>query len=240
VRNKKRFGIVIFFVIIIVIFLVIMFSWSKLNKIVTVEAGMEKPDVSVFLKDKKTQGTFATDMSKIDMNKPGTYTVEIQIGKKVYSSELKIEDTVAPTAVALKPEIWAKEEKEAKDFVENITDSTEVKSYFKEQPDFSKVGVQNIYVVLEDTSGNKAEVEVALTIKEDTEPPKIDGAHDQTIYIGDPVAYKKDIIVTDNKDKDLKLVVDSSAVDPKKAGLYKVIYTVTDMVILILRRLLLK
>ncbi len=64
--------------------------------------------------------------------------------------------------------------------------------------------------------------------EKDTEAPKIEGAQDQTIYIGDAVAYKKYITVTDNMDKDVKLVVDSSAVDLKKAGSYKVIYTATD------------
>lgn len=161
-KSKKTLIIVVIVILIAIGALISMFSSNKLNSKVTVEVGTKTLDVSQFMKNKETPGTFITDLSTINMNVPGTYEIKIQVGEKVYSSILEVKGIAAPVA------------------------------------------------------------------EKDTEAPKIEGAKDQTIYIGDAVAYKKDITVTDNMDKDVKLVVDSSAVDLKKAGSYKVIYTATD------------
>jgi len=49
-----------------------------------------------------------------------------------------------------------------------------------------------------------------------------------TVYLGDAVAYRKDVYATDNKDSDLEVKVDSSDVNLKKEGVYQVIYTAED------------
>ncbi len=64
--------------------------------------------------------------------------------------------------------------------------------------------------------------------KADLEPPKIQGTHNQTVYIGDTISYKRGVTVTDNADKGAKLQVDSSEVNLKKAGLYYVVYKAKD------------
>jgi hypothetical protein len=201
---------------------------NKVLELVTLEAGEKAPEVSQFMKDKKVSGTLVTNLSDVNMNVPGTYEIKLQVGKKLYTSKLEIKDTVAPTAEVVNYEVWPEEIKEAKEFVKNIIDATEVKVAFKEQPDFNKVGPQDVLVTLEDTSGNSTELKALLTIKEDKEAPKIEGTKNQTVYVGSAVAYKKDVTVSDNRDKNVKLEVDSSAVDMKKAGEYKVIYTATD------------
>jgi transglutaminase/protease-like cytokinesis protein 3 len=230
-KIKKGLIIVISAVFVVTAVLISMFFSSKSNKIyktVTAEAGTKTLDISQFIKDKDTSGAFITDLSAINMNAPGVYEIKIQIGKKVYSSNLEVKDTVPPTAETVNQEIWAKEEKEPKEFVKNIVDATAVKVSFKEQPDFSKGGAQEVLVILEDASSNKSELKAALMVKEDKEPPVINGTRNQTIYIGDAVAYKKDVTVTDNRDESAQLTVDSSAVDLKKAGSYNVTYTATD------------
>lgn len=63
---------------------------------------------------------------------------------------------------------------------------------------------------------------------EDDEPPKIEGAIDQTVFIGDTVSYKRDVIVTDNNDESVELIVDSSSVNLKEPGSYSVVYKATD------------
>lgn len=63
---------------------------------------------------------------------------------------------------------------------------------------------------------------------EDNEPPKIEGAKDQTVFIGDKVSYKRGVKVTDNIDEEVDLVVDSSSVNLKEPGSYSVIYKATD------------
>lgn len=224
----KRFMNVIFAVLVVVAVLISILFQNKLYEIVNVEAGTKTLNVSQFIKNEKNQGTFITDLSTINMSVPGVYEIEIQVGRKAYSSKLNIEDTVAPVAEVVNQEVWAKEEIDAKEFVEKIVDATEVKIYFKEQPDFSKAGVQKALVILEDASENKTELEASLTVNEDTEPPEINGVANQSVYIGKKVYYRKGVTVTDNRDEQVELVVDSSAVNLKKAGSYDVIYTATD------------
>ncbi len=58
--------------------------------------------------------------------------------------------------------------------------------------------------------------------------PEISGAEDKTVYIGDTIAYRSGVTVTDNEDSAPTLNIDSSKVDMTKAGSYEVIYTATD------------
>jgi hypothetical protein len=65
-------------------------------------------------------------------------------------------------------------------------------------------------------------------VKADTEPPQINGARDKTVYIGEAVAYRKGVSVTDNRDKNLTVNIDSSSVNIKQEGTYPVTYTAKD------------
>ena len=118
---------------------------------------------------------------------------------------------------------------EAREFVTDIIDATEVSVSFANEPDFKRVGVQEVTVLLEDEGGNITEQKALLTVLEDNEPPRIIGAHDQTVYIGDRVSYRRDVTVSDNLDEHAELTIDSSAVNLKKEGSYQVYYTATDV-----------
>ncbi|MBQ7801038.1 MAG: transglutaminase domain-containing protein [Oscillospiraceae bacterium] len=58
--------------------------------------------------------------------------------------------------------------------------------------------------------------------------PSITGVRDLTVYAGDTVSYLKDIIITDNRDLDPRVTVDTSQVDLSAPGTYEVVYTATD------------
>lgn len=137
-------------------------------------------------------------------------------------------DTVAPMAEVANWEIWAGDQLTADQFVQNVEDATDITITYSKEPDFTKVGQQEVYIALKDSRGNKRVLTAQLTIKADTEPPVILGAKNQTVYVGAKVAYRKDITVVDNRDEQVPLVVDSSAVNIKKPGKYPVIYTATD------------
>lgn len=214
-------------VIVAAAMLIIVLSSDKLHGSVTVEAGSAL-EVSQFIKKENYQGTFITDLSALDLNSPGVHTIEIQIGEKIYASKLRVVDTVPPSAEAVNREIWIDEAIDAEQFVTNVVDVTDVSIAFREQPDFSKAGVQEIAVILKDTSGNTLEVSAFLTIYVDSEPPVIEGAVDQTVFIGTRVAYRKGVSVTDNRDEKVELQVDSSNVNLNKPGAYEVIYKAID------------
>ncbi len=78
------------------------------------------------------------------------------------------------------------------------------------------------------TEAAVTETEEETTQALDTEPPVISGVKDRTYNIGDTVTYTSGVSAKDNVDGDVEVVVDKSAVDVKKAGSYKVIYTATD------------
>lgn len=113
-------------------------------------------------------------------------------------------------------------------FVTNVTGSSQVMITFAQEPDFTTPGSREVTVVLTDESGNQTQVTAALTVVEDTNPPVISGVENQTVLVGDTVAYKKGVTVTDDYDEDVKLEVDSSQVNPTVAGEYLVTYRATD------------
>lgn len=226
-KIKKEIIIVAFVVLILVLIAINLFK-SKVESVVKVEAGTWALDVSDFIKGKNDKGTFVEDLSRNNLNTPGIYEIKIKIGKRIYSSKVEVEDTVAPTGIVVDREIWVDEKIGAEEFVQNVVDVTDVDIYFAEKPDFGKPGKQEVAVVLEDTSGNKTRLKASLNIKKDTEPPEIIGVQDQTVYIGDAVSYRQDVTVADNRDENITPEIDSSGVNLKKAGSYKVIYSATD------------
>lgn len=113
-------------------------------------------------------------------------------------------------------------------FVTDVTGTSQVTVAFAETPDFTVPGDQEVTVVLTDEDGNQTRVTAVLTVVQDTTAPVISGVADQTVLLGETVTYKKGVTVTDDYDEDVALEVDSSQVDPTKAGAYQVTYRATD------------
>lgn len=62
----------------------------------------------------------------------------------------------------------------------------------------------------------------------DHEAPVIEGVKELTVSIGDSVSYKRGITVTDNRNKEVPLIVDTSQVDLDREGDYPVTYIARD------------
>ena len=193
-----------------------------------VEAGTGRPSVDSFMASDRLKGTLVSDISAIDFRVPKEHKIIIEFGGEEYISVLKIQDTIAPRAVAVDKKGWTGDTFLPEDFVANIVDHTDVEVYFKEEPDFNRVGNQKVYVLLKDAGGNITEVVANLDLVKDTEPPVILGDDERLVYIGDTVSYRKHITVTDNRDENVDLQIDSSKVNLKKEGRYEVEYIATD------------
>lgn len=229
-RNIKRGHLAsAFFVFVLAGVFIAVMSYNRLHDTVIAEAGTGVPDVSRFIKNQNTMGQFVTDPEEIDTTIPGVYDIEIRIGKRTYRSKLEIKDTIPPEGSAVNREVPSGRVLAAEDFVTDITDATQVAVSFESQPDFTSPGVKEVKVLLEDRGGNVTEKKAVLTVLEDNEPPRIIGAHDRTVYIGDRVSYRRDVTVIDNLDQDAVLHIDSSAVNLKREGAYPVIYTASDV-----------
>lgn len=113
-------------------------------------------------------------------------------------------------------------------FVTDVTGSSPVTVTFAEEPDFTAPGPQTVALLLTDEDGRQTELTANLTVIQDTTPPVISGVEDQTVLLGESVAYKKGVTVTDDCDEEVELEVDSSQVNPTVAGDYLVTYRATD------------
>ena len=93
----------------------------------------------------------------------------------------------------------------------------------------NKPGKYTALYSVSDSSGNEVIKKVRVTVLEDNKPV-LKGLTDKTVYINDKIDYLKGITASDDKDGNLsaKIKVDSSKVNLKAAGVYKVTYSVTD------------
>ncbi|MDE5748511.1 MAG: hypothetical protein K2I21_13175 [Acetatifactor sp.] len=193
----------------------------------TMEAGQEPPAVGSFLLA-DAQGTFVTRVANFDYHVQGDHEVVIQVDGEKYTSVLHIQDTIPPEVQVRDIEGFAVLPREAEDFVAEVEDATEVTMAFREEPDLTLIGTQQVEIVFTDAGGNETVKTAQLILHEDTEPPVIQGTRDIVIYKGDSVSYRKNVTVEDNCPEGLQLTVDNSSVNLEEAGVYPVVYTAVD------------
>lgn len=193
----------------------------------TVEAGRAFPSVDSFLLE-DVEGGFVTRVADLDYHKVGDYAVVIRVDGEDYTSMLHVRDTVPPLAQVHDIEGFAVLPRPVEDFVTRVEDATTVTMAFREEPDLSFAGTQQLEIVFTDEGGNETVKNVNLTLVEDVEPPVIQGAKNLLIYIGDGVSYRKNVTVEDNCPEGLQLTVDTDSVNLQEEGVYPVIYTASD------------
>ena len=193
----------------------------------TVEAGEGIPGVGSFLLG-EAKGRFVTRVTDLDDHKTGDYAVVIQVDGEDYTSMLHIRDTIPPRAEVHDVEGFAVLPRPVEDFVTEVEDATAVTMAFREEPDLSSAGTQQVDIVFTDEGGNETVKTAKLTLVEDVEPPVIQGAKDMLIYMGDSISYRKHVTVEDNCPEGLQLTVDTSSVNLQEAGVYPVVYTAVD------------
>lgn len=231
IRRRRRV------VLVLAVLLLLSFVWlvyqlffaSPVRSKVRWEAGSATPTVSLFLKKENPNATMLTHMGNLNLKEPGKYTVEIQIGTKTYRPTLQVVDTQPPEGTALDQTAILNTQVDAASFVSNIQDATAVMVSYKERPDFSREGRQQITLVLKDAGGNKTELTANLTLEKDTIPPVIEGAEDLYILTGTKRPdYSGNLSVSDNHDNNMEVAVDDSRVDLKTPGNYLLYYSAVD------------
>ena len=95
--------------------------------------------------------------------------------------------------------------------------------------DTSKLGNYQVVYSIRDSSDNVATKKRNVTILEDKKPV-LHGVSDKWITLGEKIDFLNGITATDDRDGDITslIEVDSSKVNLKKAGAYKITYTITD------------
>lgn len=207
-----------------------MLTVLDIRSTVIAEAGINRAiTIEDFIGDSEQDITFITDLSQIDTSKPARHEVLIIVNGRQVTGYVELVDTTPPKASSKDLEIWKNDPlPEAMAFIESLEDVSNVTAEYKSIPDTAVVGTQPVTIVLRDEFGNISEQNASLTVREDTEPPRIMGAKDQIVYIGDSVSYKKGVYAVDNRDTDLEVKVDSSKVNLNKEGVYNVKYYAED------------
>jgi len=159
---------------------------------------------------------------------PGEYVIYMEYGGRRVKIKLTVEDTTPPKATLLSLNVHRGGPIPAAiDFFKDVKDASEYTAKFKNTVDLSELGSYEVRLELFDTYGNKRNYETVVNVIIDTEPPTINAPISITGYVGEGVAYLKDVEAVDNC-YGVTLTVDSSAVDTSRAGTYKVKYTATD------------
>jgi len=200
---------------------------SPVVDLLTMEAGSLLPDVSAFLLGNE-EAKYITDPESINMSALGSHALQLEVAGNVYETILQLEDTIAPTIQLKNVQGFSMCEAGPEAFVSVLEDVTRVTLSFLEEPDWSRIGEQEVVVVCVDEGGNETVKTTNLVLEEDTETPVITVLNNIEIYIGETISYRKGILVEDNNPVGLTLEIDSSQVNTGAEGDYPVIYTATD------------
>ncbi len=196
----------------------------------TLEAGDDLPSAMALSGHSDAEYDFGNGDG--DFSVPGEYEIYIIRGSRRITVRLTVEDTSAPRGQLLALKVNKDGPfPSAKDFFAEIEDASEVTAKFLNAVNPSELRDYDIQIELSDPYGNTKKYKTVMTLIEDTEAPVISAPVSITGYIGEAVAYRKDVNVTDNCfgfDPDTDLTVDSSAVDTSRVGSYKAVYTAKD------------
>lgn len=207
-------------------------QFALVKQEITIEAGSPKPDLNSYLEGEPAFMRFVScnlDFDEVDGNLPQTVRFNINMYGKNFPCTLNIKDTVAPAGQGVPQKLFASQElPDPMTCVSDVSDVTDVTARWTDVPDYSAGGKYNAYVVLSDVSGNETYITVPLDVTKDSTPPVIKGYQDLQVYIGDSVAYRKNLIITDDYDTAPALDIDTSKVDLKTPGKYEVTYTARD------------
>lgn len=118
-------------------------------------------------------------------------------------------------------------EPSAEDFVVSMEDGGKVA--FAKDYRFDEEGQYLVTLIYTAPGGKQSNHDVVLSLIDDKEPPVIVGADDLVAYLGEGIAYRSGITLTDNCGGEITLDVDTSMVDTKQAGVYPVTYTAKDL-----------
>ena len=197
---------------------------------VTVEVGGTLTAAEIAKND---DAVFGDDFSADCLNHAGVYRFTVTSGEKLLDVRLKVVDTKAPD-VTVKDVYFAigGPLPAAEDFIESVYEpdgfSGELLDDF---PEMKSPGSYPMRVRYTDASGNKTKVfNVNMILIYDSVAPTVEVADDIFVYIGESVAYRSVISVSDNCIGEITLDVDDSLVNTDEEGDYEVTLTAIDAV----------
>ena len=230
-RRRRRAHRIKVFIILLALagVIYILLPYCCVMEQVTIEAGESCPGAAAFLKWENKNASLVSGINENTVfHHVGDHDVTVRVYGRNVASVLHVKDTVAPEVVTKDVTLFGGGNVEIEDFVVEIKDETPYSVRFVQEPDCLAAGVSTVLLEVQDEGGNVTTAKARLEVIYDTEPPVIHGVGELTMTAGGSISYKKGVTVTDDFDQDVKLDVDTSAVDTSKPGDYTVIYTAVD------------
>ena len=160
----------------------------------------------------------------INTAKVGEYTITYQLNNYKKTCIVSVKDTQAPVLKVKSYKTDLVEDIKPESFVKSIKDDSKVTLSFKQK--ITKASNQTVTIIAKDTY-NFTMKDAKLTLIEDHNKPviKMEAIH---VYTDSKPDYKSYLKITDNLDQNPKIKIDSSKVNTKKTGTYKISVTATD------------
>lgn len=172
------------------------------------------------------------DITNVDVNTVGTYTVVITYENNQLVIPVIVEDTTAPIIEAEDVALAEGTEVTVTEYVK-VTDAQEVEVMFiladgTKTDKFTYDGTETeVTVVAEDAEGNVAEKAMKITLLDTVAPVIV--AEDVIIKVNEDIDLMEGISATDDVDGDITANIKvSGTVDTTKEGTYTVTYKVAD------------
>ena len=202
--------------------------YGNIKPMLVVEAGEAIPEADEFQVEKWDLISMDTDITGLNPDQPGVYSVDFSLGPMTKQSILTIRDSVPPVGESRDLTIKVGEELDPEDFIVSMEDETEISVIFINGPDVYSEGKQTIRIALEDQGGNRTTLTSELTVYDPEKGPEIRGVRDIEIIEGENIAYRDGVTVYDALDPAPVLNIDNTKVDPDVPGNYRVVYRATD------------
>ena len=188
------------------------------------------PIAEDFLVEAGSKISYLTDVSHIDTSIVKEYEIDFLVDGEYAHSILSIGDYEAPKVVTKDVQAWLHQPVKIEEFIVSMEDRGTVTYQYETEPDWSRLGKQQVKLLVSDENDNVTLCEVVLTIVEDTKAPVV-SVSNLDVTVGDVISYKKAISYYDNASSVEEMIVeiDNSKVNLDKVGVYDVIYTVMDV-----------
>ncbi len=156
---------------------------------------------------------------------PGLHVIIVLLDGQENYALIEVKDTTPPTLKMLKTAGFLNHPEPPETFA-SVSDVTGTTLTYMDEPDWSKE-LQQVTLVATDAADNRTEETFTLTLAPDADPPEIYGVVDRIAYVGEPIAYLKEVYAEDNADGRTEVTVESVA-DMQTPGKYAVTFTAED------------
>ena len=196
----------------------------------TIEAGQNIPAENEMIGFNRT-GKFVTDISVINTSLVGTYTLELEIDGEVYSTQLIIEDTIAPTAtVTPMTAYFGAAFPSANSFISGIVDEGPVTVSYEVNPGETVNGETAVRIVLTDQGGNQTVYESQCSVAEDNEAPKFLTFPEELEADVDAAIIWRAMVSAEDNSGMVEVSLDTTGIDLKVPGMYTAYFVAKDSV----------